>query len=111
MNLSHLFPKLFITFLADRRAMDRIPHEISSHPELLEGVEGRWRLVPLTDPKSPEISHVEHDKIQAEVAGQFDATFTRILKGDTEAEPGGFRTVPRTIIVDVCQRRMTYPTV
>ena len=50
MNLSHLFPNLFISFLADRRAMDRIPHEISSHPELLEGVESRWRLVPLTDP-------------------------------------------------------------
>ena len=98
-NLLSLNPHLFITLLADRRAVQRIPQELSAHPSIAKVFKdaGRVKIEALVD-DGEKIPQEDHDKIAAEVAGKFDRVFERILKGEAE---GG---VPRTMLVDVSRK-------
>ena len=91
-----LAPNLHITLLADRRAVQRIPQELSAHPSIAKVFKesGRLHIEALVD-EGEQIPLEDHDKISGEVASKFDATFKKILKGE---HVGG---VPKTILVDV----------
>ncbi len=101
MNLLGSFPDLHITFLADRRALKRIPQELSAYPELVKRFKGRYRVVPMTNPNGPEIPDADQDEIGKEVASVFESILERIFKGDKDAESEAFRAVPSATIVDV----------
>lgn len=102
MTLLRLFPHLYITFLADRRGVNRISQELASYQDLRAN-EGRWKVEPLVDPKGPELSDDQQDEITEEVTATFDAVFDRLLKGDDLKE--GFGKVPNGVIIDVSYGR------
>ena len=95
-QLLALAPNLHITLLADRRAVQRIPQELSAHPSIAKVFKnsGRVHVEALVD-EGQQIPLEDHDKIGGEVASKFDATFEKIIKGELA---GG---VPKTMLVDV----------